>query len=115
MSGFPAGMSSALAVIAHPDDESFGLGALIDTVVRAGGHTAVLCFTRGEASTLGGRREDWAVHVDRRVQHLAIAAHASQADNNLVLRRRLDLLGDTEYLRLLRAARGHEHEPTGCP
>jgi LmbE family N-acetylglucosaminyl deacetylase len=186
----PAGMTSALAVVAHPDDESFGLGAVIDAVVRAGGRVSVLCFTRGEASTLGPRPDlattrtgefaraaqilgvddarlldypdgalpavavaeltdhiaataaaraagaslgvpvigwalpheladqlnaelgtaftgrlaadlDWTVRVDRRVQRRAIAAHASQADGNPVLHRRLELLGDTEHLRLL--------------
>ncbi|WP_020659071.1 PIG-L deacetylase family protein [Amycolatopsis benzoatilytica] len=56
----PAGMTSVLAVIAHPDDESFGLGAVIDAVVASGGRVAVLCFTRGGASTLGGRRPDLA-------------------------------------------------------
>ena len=44
---------SVLAVCAHPDDESFGLGALLDRFVRAGATAAVLCFTAGEASTLG--------------------------------------------------------------
>lgn len=213
----PAGMTSALAVVAHPDDESFGLGAVIDAVVRAGGRVSVLCFTRGEASTLGPRPDlatirtgefaraaqilgvddarlldypdgalpavavaeltdhvvrlagttspthllafdaggvtghpdhiaataaaraagaslgvpvigwalpheladqlnaelgtaftgrlaadlDWTVRVDRRVQRRAIAAHASQAGGNPVLHRRLELLGDTEHLRLL--------------
>lgn len=42
-----------LAVCAHPDDESFGLGALLDRFVANGAEVAVLCFTRGEASTLG--------------------------------------------------------------
>ncbi|AXH96725.1 PIG-L deacetylase family protein [Ornithinimicrobium avium] len=42
-----------LAVVAHPDDESFGLGALIDAFARAGAAVDVLCLTRGEASTLG--------------------------------------------------------------
>lgn len=41
-----------LAVVAHPDDESFGLGALLSAFADAGGDVAVLCFTRGEASTL---------------------------------------------------------------
>lgn len=44
---------SVLAVCAHPDDESFGLGALLDRFVANGAEVAVLCFTRGEASTLG--------------------------------------------------------------
>lgn len=42
-----------LAVVAHPDDESFGLGALISGFVDQGGDVRVLCLTRGEASTLG--------------------------------------------------------------
>lgn len=46
--------SSVLAVVAHPDDESFGLGGLLDAFVRAGSEVSVLCLTRGEASTLHG-------------------------------------------------------------
>ena len=41
-----------LAVVAHPDDETFGLGAVIDTLIVAGSAVHVLCFTHGEASTL---------------------------------------------------------------
>lgn len=41
-----------LAVVAHPDDESFGLGAVLTTLVDMGVTTSVLCLTRGEASTL---------------------------------------------------------------
>lgn len=44
---------SVLAVVAHPDDESFGLGGLLGAFADAGARTHVLCFTRGEASTLG--------------------------------------------------------------
>jgi LmbE family N-acetylglucosaminyl deacetylase len=44
-----------LAVVAHPDDESFGLGALIDRFTSCGIPVGVLCFTHGEASTLHGR------------------------------------------------------------
>lgn len=47
------GWSVVLAVVAHPDDESFGLGAVIDAFVRAGSTVHVLCLTKGEASTLG--------------------------------------------------------------
>lgn len=46
--------SSVLAVVAHPDDESFGLGAVLAGLVQAGAEVAVLCFTRGEASTIHG-------------------------------------------------------------
>lgn len=45
---------SVLAVVAHPDDESFGLGAVLSAFVHAGTQASVLCFTHGEASTLHG-------------------------------------------------------------
>jgi LmbE family N-acetylglucosaminyl deacetylase len=52
-----------------------------------------------------GRRDeeiDWTLRVDRARQWRAIAAHASQSSDNPVLRRRLELLGDTEHLLTLR-------------
>ncbi len=45
---WPAG----LAVIAHPDDESFGLGAVIGQLTAAGTAVHVLCYSHGEASTV---------------------------------------------------------------
>lgn len=45
--------SRVLVVVAHPDDESFGLGAVIDSFTSSGSQVNVLCFTRGEASTIG--------------------------------------------------------------
>ena len=51
---------SVLAVVAHPDDESFGLGAILDAFDRAGTSVSVLCLTRGEASTLHGAAGDLA-------------------------------------------------------
>jgi mycothiol S-conjugate amidase len=41
-----------LVVIAHPDDESFGLGAVIGQFTAHGTAVHVLCYTRGEASTV---------------------------------------------------------------
>jgi LmbE family N-acetylglucosaminyl deacetylase len=43
---------SVLAVVAHPEDESFGLGAIVDVFTRSGSGVEVLCLTHGEASTL---------------------------------------------------------------
>lgn len=48
------GWRSVLAVIAHPDDESFGLGAILSAFADRRAELAVLCLTRGEASTLHG-------------------------------------------------------------
>lgn len=49
---------SVLAVVAHPDDETFGLGAVIDALVTGGAAVHVLCYTHGEASTLNETRAD---------------------------------------------------------
>lgn len=40
--------ASVLAVCAHPDDESFGLGAVLDALTHAGSRVSLLCLTRGE-------------------------------------------------------------------
>jgi LmbE family N-acetylglucosaminyl deacetylase len=47
-------LRSVLAVCAHPDDESFGLGAVISAFIDAGTRVSVLTFTHGEASALHG-------------------------------------------------------------
>ncbi|MDA8400446.1 MAG: PIG-L family deacetylase [Actinomycetota bacterium] len=47
------GVNEALAVCAHPDDESFGLGGVLDALSTQGTRVRTLCFTHGEASSLG--------------------------------------------------------------
>lgn len=49
-----------LGVCAHPDDESFGLGAIISTLIDKGGSIELVCLTQGEASTLGSATVDLA-------------------------------------------------------
>lgn len=61
-----------LAVVAHPDDESFGLGAVLSTFIEAGAHVSVLCLTRGEASTAHEVKGDLS---EIRVQELSAAAN----------------------------------------
>ena len=51
---------SVLAVCAHPDDESFGLGAVLSTLADRGTAIALLCLTHGEASTLKAGNGDLA-------------------------------------------------------
>jgi LmbE family N-acetylglucosaminyl deacetylase len=46
-----AGHHRVLAVVAHPDDETFGLGSLLLRSASAGSVTGVCCFTRGEAGS----------------------------------------------------------------
>ncbi|MCB0965319.1 MAG: PIG-L family deacetylase [Ilumatobacter sp.] len=43
------------AVVAHPDDESFGCGSLLAMASAIGAHVTVICATRGES---GERRPD---------------------------------------------------------
>ena len=69
---------SVLVVVAHPDDESFGLGAVIDRFVRDGSAVSVLCFTHGEASTLHGVAGDLRAV---RAGELAAAARALGIEN----------------------------------
>lgn len=63
-----------LAVVAHPDDESFGLGAVLGAFVDAGSPAAVLCFTHGEASELHGGL-DGDLHELRATELAAAAGH----------------------------------------
>ena len=65
--------TSVLAVVAHPDDESFALGAILDAFTHAGARVQVLCLTHGEASTLHGVPGDLA---SVREAELAAAAEA---------------------------------------
>ncbi len=54
MSPSPAPTFETLTIVcAHPDDETFGLGALISTFVEAGTRVDLVCLTAGEGSTLG--------------------------------------------------------------
>ena len=66
-------VNSVLAVCAHPDDESFGLGAVLSAFAERGVRTSVLCLTHGEASTLGADMGD--LHVIRE-RELSSAAEA---------------------------------------
>jgi LmbE family N-acetylglucosaminyl deacetylase len=68
---------SVLAVVAHPDDESFGLGAVVNAFVARGSRVSLLCLTEGERSTVGAginlgrmRREE----LDAASRELGVAA-----------------------------------------
>lgn len=54
-------VTGVLAVVAHPDDESFGLGAVLSELAVRGARTSLICFTHGEASTLHGTPGDLSV------------------------------------------------------
>jgi N-acetylglucosamine malate deacetylase 2 len=48
----PPAWTSVLAVTAHPDDVSFGLGAILDAFMLAGARVEVLCLTHGQVWTM---------------------------------------------------------------
>ncbi len=47
-------MRTLLAVTAHPDDEAFLFGGALALHAAAGGSTALLCLTDGQAGRTGG-------------------------------------------------------------
>lgn len=48
----PPAWKSVLSVVAHPDDEYVGLGAVLDAFIFAGATVRVLCLTHGQSWTL---------------------------------------------------------------
>jgi len=82
-----------LAVVAHPDDESFGLGAVLDHLISSGAQVRVLCLTEGEASTVGPgpnlrqrRREELAENLSHGEQrYLEICLALATAPRLLLL------------------------------
>lgn len=76
-----------LAVCAHPDDETFGLGAVISALVESGAGVDLLCLTVGEASTLGAgedlgprrRRELACAARQLGIGHVVLEDHADGA------------------------------------
>lgn len=46
------GWARVLVMVAHPDDETFGLGGLVHELASGGAAVHVLCYAHGEASAL---------------------------------------------------------------
>jgi uncharacterized protein (DUF302 family) len=98
-------------VTGHADHQQATLAAL--AAARSSGRTVVAwalpesvtdALNRQFGAAFAGRRPDeidTRLSVSRARQHLAIASHRSQSLDNPVLRRRLELLGDGEHLRVL--------------
>jgi N-acetylglucosamine malate deacetylase 2 len=66
-----------LAVVAHPDDETFGLGALLSHMTAAGATVHILCYTHGEASTLNENRTDLLRQREHELRQAAAALGAA--------------------------------------
>jgi N-acetyl-1-D-myo-inositol-2-amino-2-deoxy-alpha-D-glucopyranoside deacetylase len=64
-----------LAVLAHPDDESFGIGGTLAKYAEKEIQVHLVCATRGEAGTVAPRYlEGYGSIADRRVSELRCAA-----------------------------------------
>ena len=69
-------------MVAHPDDESFGLGAVIDRLATAVAAVHILCYTHGEASTLNETRAD--LHRAREQELIQAGAELGAASVTLL-------------------------------
>lgn len=95
-------LRSLLAVVAHPDDESFGLGGVLAALSAAGRKVSLLCLTAGEGSTLGASAELAAT----RTAELAAAAEILGVAEHWMERLpdgELDAVGDGELEARIRA------------
>lgn len=75
------GARSALAVVAHPDDESFGLGGVLLGLTAAGLKVRLLCLTAGEASTVGAASD---LAQTRRAELVEAAARLGLGSTSLL-------------------------------
>lgn len=70
-------MTVLLAFLAHPDDESFGIGGTLAKYARAGVDVHYLCATRGESGTVDDHRmEGFSDVAELRDGELACASKA---------------------------------------
>lgn len=73
-----------LCTVAHPDDESFGLGSLLAGTVAAGARVVLVCATRGEAGedhTGAGRSGDvLGAARERELRHAAEALGVAEVE-----------------------------------
>jgi N-acetylglucosamine malate deacetylase 2 len=76
------GWRRVLAVVAHPDDESFGLGAIAHQFSVKGAVVHVLCFSHGGASALNENDAD--LHRERPGELNAAAAELGIASVTLL-------------------------------
>ena len=83
-------ITGVLAVVAHPDDESFGLGAVLSELVIGDVRASVICFTHGEASALRGAPGDLSTVRSEELQAAAAELGLSRVELHRYLDGHLD-------------------------
>jgi LmbE family N-acetylglucosaminyl deacetylase len=73
-------VAGVLAVVAHPDDESFGLGAVLSELTARGARAGLICFTHGEASTLHGAPGELSVVRSQELRAAAVELGLSRVE-----------------------------------
>jgi LmbE family N-acetylglucosaminyl deacetylase len=69
------GKKTLLAILAHPDDETFGMGGTLALYARQGASVHLLCATRGEVGTVDERHlRGFSSIAERREAELRCAA-----------------------------------------
>ncbi|OQA44417.1 MAG: Mycothiol S-conjugate amidase [Chloroflexi bacterium ADurb.Bin325] len=74
-----------LAVMAHPDDEAFGVSGTLARYRGAGRRTALICATRGEAGQTAGLADSPAALAELRSEELRCSAQVIGLDALYVL------------------------------
>jgi LmbE family N-acetylglucosaminyl deacetylase len=95
-------LSRVLAICAHPDDESFGLGSVLHALRRSGAVVEVMTLTHGEASTLCGEYADLA---KTRADELAAASEVLGIARSVLLDYPDGHLADVDLEELVRRVR----------
>jgi LmbE family N-acetylglucosaminyl deacetylase len=73
-------ITGVLAVVAHPDDESFGLGAVLSELIARDARASLICFTHGEASTLHGSPGDLSTIRSQELQAASTELRVSRVE-----------------------------------
>jgi N-acetylglucosamine malate deacetylase 2 len=102
-------VTGVLAVVAHPDDESFGLGAVVSELVIRDARASLICYTHGEASTLHDRSGDLSVVRSQELQAAAAELRLSRVELHRYPDGRLDTVPVDELAGHILRVIGEEH------
>ncbi len=102
-------ITGVLAVVAHPDDESFGLGAVLSELIARDARASLICFTHGEASTLHGSPGDLSTIRSQELQAASTELRVSRVELHHYPDGRLAAVPLDELARHILRVLGEEH------